>query len=209
MRKFIFMDTEKIKETILPVTPPSFEMTHGINIETIKIHKLGDVTLPGYSTLPTIKIDCMLPSKDYTFNQPGARLDPYWYLNKFIYWCDNHTILRFIVSGTSVNEQILISDITYGEKDGTNDVYVSINARGYRSLFSNETDKTGNAIRGAEKQTGSVVYVIKSGDTLSAICRKYYGQASLYNKLAAYNGIKNPNLIYAGHTLKIPEKSML
>jgi len=45
------------------------------------------------------------------------------------------------------------------------------------------------------------VYTVKSGDTLSAIARKYN---TTYQKLAAYNGIANPNLIYAGQKIKIP-----
>jgi LysM repeat protein len=46
-----------------------------------------------------------------------------------------------------------------------------------------------------------ISYKIKSGDTLSEIAQKYHTTVA---KLASLNGIKNPNLIYAGHTLKIP-----
>ena len=52
-------------------------------------------------------------------------------------------------------------------------------------------------------------YKIKYGDTLSGICRKFYGDSGLYNKLAIFNGIKNPNLIYAGTVIQIPDKSNL
>ena len=45
------------------------------------------------------------------------------------------------------------------------------------------------------------VYTVKSGDTLSAIARKYN---TTHQKLAEYNGIANPNLIYAGQKIKIP-----
>lgn len=49
------------------------------------------------------------------------------------------------------------------------------------------------------------------GDTLSIICRRYYGRstAKYYNALAKYNGIKNPHLIYPGRTLKIPPENVL
>jgi len=43
-------------------------------------------------------------------------------------------------------------------------------------------------------------YVVKAGDTLSAIAQKYN---TTYQKIAADNGIKNPNLIYVGQVLKI------
>ena len=86
--KIIFKDTDKNTELVLPVTPPSFEVSHGINIETINIHTLGEVALAGYGTLPTFKVDCMFPAKKYPFNQPSAELDPYGYVNKFEEWCD-------------------------------------------------------------------------------------------------------------------------
>jgi LysM repeat protein len=211
LHKFIFKDTEKNTELVLPVTPPSFEVSHGINIETINIHTIGDVILPGYGTLPTIKIDCMLPARKYSFNQPSAKLDPYgYYIKKLEKWCDNHTVLRFIVSGTSVNEQVLISEISYGEKDGSGDVYASINLYKYKKISAVQINKTGSNSRSTEKTTtGKTNYVIKSGDTLGSICRKYYGNASLNLKLASYNGIKNANLIYAGKAIKLPDRSLL
>ena len=49
--------------------------------------------------------------------------------------------------------------------------------------------------------TDAVVYTVKSGDTLSGIAKKYN---TTYQKLAAYNGIKNPNLIKVGQKIKIP-----
>jgi nucleoid-associated protein YgaU len=49
-------------------------------------------------------------------------------------------------------------------------------------------------------------YVIKSGDTLSAIAQKYYGKASAYPRIFEANRevIKNPDLIYPGQKIRIP-----
>ena len=44
-------------------------------------------------------------------------------------------------------------------------------------------------------------YTVKSGDTLSGIAAKH---GTTYQALAAYNGISNPNLIYVGQVIKIP-----
>lgn len=44
-------------------------------------------------------------------------------------------------------------------------------------------------------------YVVKSGDTLSGIAQRY---GTSYQILAAYNGIRNPDLIYAGQIIRIP-----
>ena len=47
-------------------------------------------------------------------------------------------------------------------------------------------------------------YVVKSGDTLSAIASKY---GTTYQELAKYNNISNPNRINVGQTIKIPNSS--
>lgn len=44
-------------------------------------------------------------------------------------------------------------------------------------------------------------YTVKKGDTLSGIAAKY---GVTVNRIVEANGIKNPNLIYAGQVLKIP-----
>lgn len=62
------------------------------------------------------------------------------------------------------------------------------------STTPNPTPKTDT------KQT-ETVYTVKSGDTLSGIAAKY---GTTYQKLAEYNSIANPNLIYAGQKIRIP-----
>lgn len=47
---------------------------------------------------------------------------------------------------------------------------------------------------------GSVYYTVRVGDNLSAIGSRY---GTSYQSIASLNGLANPNLIYAGQTLKI------
>ena len=49
--------------------------------------------------------------------------------------------------------------------------------------------------------TNDVVYTVKSGDTLSGIASKYN---TTYQKLAEYNNIPNPSIIYVGQKIRIP-----
>ncbi|WP_072680809.1 peptidoglycan-binding protein LysM [Arcobacter sp. LA11] len=50
-------------------------------------------------------------------------------------------------------------------------------------------------------------YEIKSGDNLSKISKKFYGNANLYNKIFEANRevIKDMNLIYPGQKIRIPK----
>lgn len=207
-RKFIFKDADK--EVILPITPPSFSIGKGNNIETINIHALGDVILAGYGTLATIQIDCMLPAKEYPFS--FSTQEPYSLVDEFSKWIDDKKIIRFVISDTPINIAVLMQSIEYSETDGTNDVYASITLREYRelSIVKVSTMETQNKPRiTVSPPVKSSSYTIVKGDTLSSICRKFYGNANLYSKLAKVNNIKNPNLIYAGNTLKIPDINQL
>ena len=51
------------------------------------------------------------------------------------------------------------------------------------------------------QQDTDIIYQIKTGDTLWAISRRFHVTVS---DLVRENHIKNPNLIYAGESLKIP-----
>jgi nucleoid-associated protein YgaU len=58
----------------------------------------------------------------------------------------------------------------------------------------------------AVQPKGAVTYRIKKGDTLWDISSTYYRNPWLYPKLAKANNIKNPDLIFAGSKITIPEE---
>ncbi len=48
------------------------------------------------------------------------------------------------------------------------------------------------------------LYTVKKGDTLMAIARRFYGDASRYKDIAKANNLVDPSKIYVGQVLKIP-----
>ena len=214
LRKLIFKDSGAKLEITLPVTPSSYQVSSGMAIETINIHTSGDQTLAGYATVDNISIDCMFPAKKYPFNVSGAKTDPQYYITKFQNWISKKTVLRFVVSGTKINKPVYVESIAYGEQDGTNDVYATLTLQEHKEMgkvsTKKVTPKSNNSrpASTAKKQTVKT-HKVKWGDTLSGICYKYYKNAMLYPKLAKYNSIKNPNLIYVNQIIKIPEESKL
>jgi nucleoid-associated protein YgaU len=68
-----------------------------------------------------------------------------------------------------------------------------------------ESGTAGGVIRRAEGE-GIEYYTIKSGDTLSAIAKHFYGDASKYQRLFEANRevIQNPDKIFVGQVIRIP-----
>jgi LysM repeat protein len=208
--KFILTDGKT--EFVFPVTPPRFDIQHGIRIETINVHALGDVDIPGYSTLSSFKIECMFPARKYPFINAGANTsDPYRYVKQLQTWCESQTILRYIITGTPVNEAVRVSDINYVEQDGTRDVYATVSLQAHREITLVQVKAADNATRPAATSPPETAktYTVVKGDNLWSLCRRFYGNGNLYIKLANYNKIKNPKIIRIGQVLKIPEKSLL
>lgn len=61
----------------------------------------------------------------------------------------------------------------------------------------------------AAAEPASTFYVVKSGDTLSAIAKSVYGNANAYMKIFEANKpmLSDPDKIYPGQTLRIPAAS--
>lgn len=58
-----------------------------------------------------------------------------------------------------------------------------------------------------EPEPEETIYEIKSGDTLGAIAKEFYGKASAYSKIFEANRdiISDPNKIYPGQKIRIPQ----
>jgi serine/threonine protein phosphatase PrpC/LysM repeat protein len=65
------------------------------------------------------------------------------------------------------------------------------------------TGTTGNENESSEYD----IYIVKSGDTLSSISSKYYGNPNKYDQIIKYNNLKNENDLYIDQKLKIPKQN--
>lgn len=212
LRKVIFKGGGR--ELALPVTPESFSVSCAMRTETVNIYEVGDVDVKGKPLLDSPKIDFMLPEHDYPF--ADVQYSPYEYLAILKKWAKKGTVLRYVIPETDVNLSVRIVGVEYGEKDGTNDVYGTLTLREHRALEAPQmadTSAMANKPRegGANILASDLAYTIQYGDTMCAICRRYYGndKPATYNALARYNGIANANIIMAGRVINVPSKSKL
>lgn len=221
-RRIIFVNLTTGQEVVLPVTPKEYIIDRGVNIETVNLTGFGDVHLAGDRTLFTERLEFMLPVQAYPFNDPTTVLEPFHYIDFFELTSDRKEVCRFIVSESRTQCEVLLENLQYRQQEGVGDYYCVLTMRRHRQpnpvrLVGDEGTSSGQAATvstparatATPAQTAVQNHTVQAGDTLSGICRKYYGNANLYPKLAAYNGIPNPNLIYDGSVLKIPPASAL
>lgn len=210
-RIIIFRNTDAGQELILPVTPQNYPMAAGRGVERLDMAQTGQIALPGLKSLFTGTLEFMLPAQAYPFLAAGAVADPQHYIDLFAAWSRNGNVCRYIVAGTGVNIPVLLGPLEYSEQDGSNDVYCKLPLYEYRFLDEVKVERAAQgAARSPAGQSGAPNrYTVVRGDSLWAICRKFYGDGSLAYKLATVNGIKNPNLIYQGQVLTIPDRAAL
>lgn len=197
----------------MPVTPNAYTIEHGRKVEVTAMHTAGEIAQPGAKIALDTELTYLLPAQDYPFVNAGASANPFFYLEKLEKWSDAGEKLRFLITGTPINVGVLLGPIKYEAKedDVSGDLYVRVPMVERRDLTAESkqiNQTTGNLGRGDMAATGGT-YVVVAGDTLSSICRRFYGDASLYPRLATANGIKNPHLIYVGQVLKIPALTAL
>ena len=70
----------------------------------------------------------------------------------------------------------------------------------------NKEDVKETAAQADEAQTylKQGYYVVQKGDNLAAICRKVYKTTAMMDKVCQANGIDDPDAIYAGQYLTLP-----
>lgn len=170
-------------------------MEAGRAVETLDMAETGQISLPGLKSLFDQPVEGFFPARDYPFLAPGAVADPWYYVGLLTQWSADAQVCRYIVSGTDINAPVLLGPLSYGEQDGSGDVYYTLPLKEYRYLDEVVVEETGNSSRpveaASEPETADRYTVVK-GDSLWAICKRTYGDGSLAYKLATANGIKNP-----------------
>ena len=210
-RIIILKNTDTGEVLTLPVTPSSYPMAAGRAVERLDMAQTGQVALPGLAGLFTGTLEFLLPAREYPFLTAGAEARPQRYIEQLTAWSLAANVCRYIVTGTEVNLPVLLGMLDYGGQDGTNDVYCKLPLYEYRPLDEVKVEQvTQNAGRAVEiPPPAADSYTVVKGDSLWAICKRFYGDGSLAYKLATANGIQNPNLIFPGQVLTLPDKGVL
>lgn len=210
----VIISNDKDKVIIrLPINPEELEESSSQAIEKYEILKLGQIAVPTHMELKEYSFEVELPhEKSHYIEAPDIFQDAATCLKQFKTWRDDLVPVRFMagkasgnntVIGDAINTLVLIESLTITEKAGEEqDMYVSFKLLEYKKF-------TKSAKKNSEDQVNpkaTEYYIVKSGDTLWAIAKKFYNDGSKYTKIYNANKgiISNPSLIYPGQKLVIP-----
>lgn len=118
----------------LPVNPEEMWVKYSGNNETVEMIQNGEINIAKDKKLATIEITSFFPediNAPYVVN--GAD-DPVSYVELLKEIQDAKKPLRFIVSGTDVNQEMLIEAFEYGYAGGTNDIEYRLALKEYKPV---------------------------------------------------------------------------
>lgn len=110
---------------------------------------------------------------------------------------NNNQIIQYVVKRGDT-----LSEIAQEYNTTVNQLVSLNNIKNPNLIYVGQTLKipTSSTTTQEEICTGSIIYTVKRGDTLSAIAKKYNTTVS---ELVSLNNIKNPNLIYVNQKIRI------
>lgn len=131
----IFTLSGGTEAVVFPVNPPSFDVSNDYKHTVVNIQNLGDINMLGKRGLASIKFSSFFPANDYDFVQMLNLQAPYVYVRAIKKMAESSQPCTLSITGTDVSTPVTIDGFDYGEKDGTGDVYFSLNLREYRYIL--------------------------------------------------------------------------
>lgn len=186
----------------LPVPPEDFSIDKGLNNSTVVVEELGELSLIGSPKLSSITISSIFPMQCYYFCQYKNIKAPYDCVKLIEKWIHSKRPIGLLITGTNINMTCTIESFTYGEKDGTRDVYFTIQLKEYKKLdIKYSITESAPTFKRAVTKPSPPTYTVKGGDYLILIAKKCLGDGNRWREI--YNNNKsvigsNPNLIYPG-----------
>lgn len=194
----------------LAVNPKEISVTQTSGNKSINLLNVGEVVIAGYRGPIKVSIATFLPSPSSHFFAGNAPGDTIQLIKK---WKNGKQPVRLIISGTDINTMFLVESADETYKEGQLDIDISWGLVEYRVLnvpaaatnaFSSNINTETLKERAGRLAVPKTV-TVKAGDSLWAYAVKYYGEGALWSKIAAANGITNPDRLQIGMVVSIPE----
>lgn len=214
-----------LKKCLLPVTPQKLNIRINNANTTLTLINDGEINILKTAKLTDIDFTCEIPQVylPYALYKSGFQSASY-FLDYFEELKTSKEPFQFIVSRAlplgsalfSTNIKVSLEDYKLVEQARNGfSVSVQISLKQYREYGTKAVNIDTSASTATIQQNRTAetspapksqqIYVVKQGDCLWNISKKYYGDGSKYGKIQSANSeVTNPNQLYVGQKLIIP-----
>lgn len=201
---FYFSDGSDV--LTFPITPGELNIKVGSNNKVVTLINEGDINILKSPSLIEVEFEARFPMRKYPYSREVANFQTY--MDKFTELKEEKKSFRFIVARTTpggkrtwdTNLLMALEDFDVDENaDEGDDVLISFKLKQFKEYgvttiktksTKSTTTSTSNKARSTDnKASSSKVYVVKSGDCLWNISKKFYGKGSEWTKI--YNANKS------------------
>ncbi len=182
----------------LPVTPWEYTVTSGQMNKVVSITQVGEALVFSNPKLRTLRFNCFFPSLDHEYPfVVGDEKEPSACIELLTKWKESKKPVRVVISDSPVNMSMAIMSLEYSERDGTRDVYYSLELTEYKELTiknANENkqiqETTGLKERQSDKAQATEAKVYQGSDVLDA-AKRAYGQYSKWRRVVQGNSLES------------------
>jgi len=197
-----------VRQIKLPLNPQAITIQTGAMTEDYSIINVGDIRIPKGNKLDSVSWEGKLPG-EHLKTMPYIKdwRDPKGLYNLLLDYKKRGQKLRLMVTETPILLDVYIEEFTGTIAGGTGDIDYNIALIEAKDLIVYTTAEgkgsvSTTAIR--PQPSGTKTYTVKSGDSLWKIAQALLGKGARYPEIQSLNSIKDPNKIYVGQVLKIP-----
>ena len=186
-------------DILLPIAPELLNANEKNQNFSISLLDESEFNVLKKKGLSSYSFKALLPSKNYHFAlyQDNYFLEPQYYIGRLEELKDSKAVFEFTVlspkySQGLINKKVSLEGFSYSYKAQSNDdVEIEITLREYvhKSTKLITDDSLGDYLGGKRpiennNSTGNKIdYVIKRGDTLWGLAKRYYGNGALYSRI--------------------------
>lgn len=214
----IWLTANSEKQKIqLPVNPETVTIANNSSNSTINVVELGEVTV--FQGRPAIQISfsSFFPAAMF----PGVKVkeltNPQKLIKRIIGWKEKKKPIHLIITKVGVDMYCSIESFSYEENGGDpGTLHYTLSLKEYREIKTrkvnvNAKSKTATVNKSPQRvdnRSNPKTYTVVYGDCLWNLAKKFYGDGTKYTKLYEANKKligPNPNVLYVGWQLTIPE----
>ena len=205
-------EREKLR---IPVLPEKFNVSIGSNNASVDVAELGEIVVKQSRAAYQFSFSSFFPTTRFPGVSSTALTPPLTCVEKIKSWINGKKPVHLIITDVGVDVFCTIEKFSYYEEGGdVGTIHYDLAFKEYREVtlrqvtVENETATVEQTETRVDNTTTPKTYTVKAGDCLWNIAKSCYGNGADYTKIYEANkGVvgSNPNLIYPGQVLTIPE----